>query len=144
MYSCIDCGYLDKSRKNYSDTGNQNYFQYGCNHRGTDKFICGWCSSDKNLKQSYLGCSDWAEKSKPCPHDNAHTCNFNNAYIVKLSMGETCDRRCCWGCSEICGVKCNPSAHGVRKNVSKIEPKIVFCGGKNQLPGQLSIFDIGG
>lgn len=64
MYSCIDCGYLDKSRKNYSNTGNQNYFQYGCNHRGTDKFICGWCSSDSNLKASFLGCSDWIEIKK--------------------------------------------------------------------------------
>ena len=63
MYSCIDCGYLDKNRKNYSDKGNQDYFQYGCNYRGADKFICGWCSSDNDLKSSHLGCSDWIEKA---------------------------------------------------------------------------------
>lgn len=61
MYSCIDCGHLDKSRKNYFNKGNQDYFQYGCNYRGPDKFICGWCSSDSNLKSSFLGCSDWKD-----------------------------------------------------------------------------------
>ena len=64
MYSCIDCGHLDKSRKNFSNKGNHNYFQYGCNHRGPDKFICGWCKDDKDLKSSCLGCSDWIEKNE--------------------------------------------------------------------------------
>lgn len=61
MYSCIDCGHLDKSRKNYSDKGNKDYFQYGCNYKGPEKFICGWCNSDNDLKKSALGCSDWKE-----------------------------------------------------------------------------------
>ena len=57
MYSCHDCGYLDKSRKNAGQ--NPQNFQYGCNYRGVDKFICGWCKSDKDLKLSFLGCSNW-------------------------------------------------------------------------------------
>lgn len=62
MYGCIDCVFLDKSRKNYSDKGNKDCFQYGCNKRGPGKFICGWCNSDSNLKRSHLGCSDWVGK----------------------------------------------------------------------------------
>lgn len=59
MYDCYDCGDLDKSRKNVFDKLN---YQYGCNHRGTDKYMCGWCKSDNELKLSHLGCSDWKPK----------------------------------------------------------------------------------
>lgn len=142
MYSCFDCGYLDKSRKNHSEKGNLDYFQYGCNKRGAGKFICGWCSSDNDLKKSALGCSDWVEKLKPCIYDKDRACNFKNLNDVKLDLGETCNRKCCWGCKEICGVKCNPSAHGVREKAEEIKPKIVFRSGEEQLPGQLSIFDL--
>ena len=77
MYSCFDCGYLDKSRKNYSEKGNSDYFQYGCNKRGADKFICGWCKDDGGLKKSALGCSDWVEKPKPCSCDKGQLSIFD-------------------------------------------------------------------
>ena len=61
MYGCWNCGYLDKTRKELSENGT-GCFRYGCNKRTKDKFICGWCKSDADLKSSYLGCSDWKEE----------------------------------------------------------------------------------
>ena len=57
MNDCYDCGYLDKSRKNTNDQSE--CFQYGCNYKGPDKYMCGWCKSDEDLKKSRLGCTDW-------------------------------------------------------------------------------------
>lgn len=62
MYDCIDCVFLDKSRKQESSNGIS--FRYGCNNRGSDNYIPGWCRDDKDLKNSHLGCSDWREIKK--------------------------------------------------------------------------------
>jgi len=56
MYSCIDCGNLDKTRKKKSETGHINY---GCN-AAEKGHTCGWVSSDSELKLQ--GCSRWVEK----------------------------------------------------------------------------------
>ena len=38
MNDCYECGYLDKSRKNTNDQSE--CFQYGCNYKGPDKYMC--------------------------------------------------------------------------------------------------------
>lgn len=53
--NCKDCVYLDKTRKQ-NGFNNSGCFRYGCNARIRDKFICGWISSDNELKT--MCCSD--------------------------------------------------------------------------------------
>ena len=56
MYTCKDCGNLNKSKK---ETSNKCY-RYGCNAR--ENYICGWLQSDSEL--NYMGCTNWSEESK--------------------------------------------------------------------------------
>lgn len=53
MLCCAECDYLDKTRKQYNET--HYCYRYGCDYRGTDKFICGWLLNDNGLKT--MGCS---------------------------------------------------------------------------------------
>jgi hypothetical protein len=55
MYSCIDCGNLDKTRKKTVN----GHVNYGCNAL-ENGYTCGWVSSDSELKNQ--GCSRWVEK----------------------------------------------------------------------------------
>lgn len=55
MHSCIDCGYLDKTRAKESIFS---HYNYGCNAR-VNGYTCGWISKDSELKNQ--GCSDWIE-----------------------------------------------------------------------------------
>ena len=58
MMDCINCGNLDKSRKEICDAG---AFRYGCNLPNSE-YICGWIKRDNELR--WLGCSKWVEKVK--------------------------------------------------------------------------------
>lgn len=58
MYSCHDCTYLDKSRKQASKEANG--YRYGCNLYDNEKYICGWLLRENDL--NFLGCSNWIEK----------------------------------------------------------------------------------
>lgn len=50
-YFCKDCIFLDKTKREESNSG---CYRYGCKSN-TDSFIIGWIRNDRELK--YMGCS---------------------------------------------------------------------------------------
>jgi len=54
---------------------------------------------------------DFINHQVTCKIDKSFQCNHANAKQVALSCGENCIFDCCLTCKEMCGCRCNPSAH---------------------------------
>ena len=59
-WSCNDCGNFDKSKKYYNETNFCYYYKCLSNGR-----ICGWCRTDKELKD--MGCGRFIDKKEAAP-----------------------------------------------------------------------------
>lgn len=49
--------------------------------------------------------------NRKCIHKSSYPCTIVAASKVAISMGENCNSKCCWNCKELCGCRCNSSAH---------------------------------
>jgi len=58
MYSCVDCGHLDKTRRIEASNGIS--YRYGCH---SDRYTCGWIIKGKSEKSELdsMGCSYWED-----------------------------------------------------------------------------------
>ena len=66
LHLCIDCGNLDKSRREESPNAVKQW-NYGCNSPGRT-YTCGWITKDSELKLQ--GGSCWVpKKQKPVQMD---------------------------------------------------------------------------
>lgn len=54
---------------------------------------------------------DFINKQNSCKIDHLFPCNHAEAKKVAIMDGENCKHDCCLSCNEMCGARCNPSAH---------------------------------
>lgn len=56
---CVDCGALDKTKRECIEYKEKTIYRYGCDRHG---YCVGWIATDRELKE--MGCSDWRPQPK--------------------------------------------------------------------------------
>lgn len=83
------------------------------------------CLDEINEKLSEVGRGLKQNHQLPrCTHEADTECNMINIKPIAESLGMDCNGKCCWGCKELCGARCNASAHRPEATgIVSIEPE---------------------